>query len=193
MPQFPNWRAAAALLHAQHPADRARARTMLDEVMAQGVEGIPVDVGRSAVLPLVAESIALLEEPCWAGELYEALVPYEGQILVVATPSHAHGAADRFCGMLTPLAGGNLERARAHFDRALDVEHRFRAPALSSRTLYWYGRTLGRHGTADDDWLDAIELLDEARRSVPPPMVDLRRDIERELDRVRRTRMRRAH
>jgi tetratricopeptide (TPR) repeat protein len=67
---------------------------------------------------------------------------------------------DRYTGMLLTLLE-RYDEAEPHFDNALDLEERIKAPPLAARTRYWYARMLlARKAEGDAD--RARALLDDA-------------------------------
>ena len=66
-----------------------------------------------------------------------------------------YGAADRYLGMLASVLG-EAERARAHFEGALELNRRMGAPTWLAHTAYEYARFLLSRGSADRDRADAL-------------------------------------
>jgi hypothetical protein len=171
-PGVPGYRATAAFLLARS-GDCDAAERMLDDLLGEGLHGVRQDASWSVLLAVLAETIALTGAVRHAAEIYEALLPYSGQALVLATGVFCYGAADRFLGMLAPMVvDGGLDVAKACFERGLQVEQRLGAPALKSRSLLWFGRTLAGWGNADDlVW--AVDILADAAAECPPQLCEL--------------------
>jgi DNA-binding NarL/FixJ family response regulator len=64
-----------------------------------------------------------------------------------------YGAADRYLGMLAATLGDG-ERARNHFEHALELNRRMGARTWLAHTAYQYGRLLRSYG--DRDHADAL-------------------------------------
>lgn len=174
-PGLPGYRAAAAFFLARggHAAD---ARSILDDLLGDGLTALRQDASWSVLLALLAEAIALAGATGHAQPVYDALLPYSGQALVMATGVFCYGAADRFLAMLTPLtAGTDGVSAAARYEAAIALERRLAAPALTARSLLWFARTLAGD---DPDW--AGELLADAAAECPPQLGELAQWIAHE-------------
>jgi tetratricopeptide (TPR) repeat protein len=68
------------------------AQQLLRDYLAEGVESLPHDIVYQLCLAMAVEASALLNEPHWAGELYDALAPFSGQLIVNIQCAHCHGA-----------------------------------------------------------------------------------------------------
>jgi hypothetical protein len=171
-PDIPGYRVAAAFFWARS-GDHDAALAMLDDLIGAGLGALRQDASWTLLLALLAETIALTGAARHAQAAYDALVPYRGQAIVVATGVFCYGAVDRFLAMLAPLLdGGGMDAATAFFESALAVERRLEAPALTARTLFWFSRTLASQGGADNlVW--AAELLADAAAECPPQLREL--------------------
>lgn len=174
-PDLPGYRAAAAFFLARS-GQLDEARAILDDLLGDGLAAIRQDASWSVLIALLAEAVALAWATDHAGPVFEALLPYSGQALVMATGVFCYGAADRFLAMLTPLiAGGDARAAVARYEAAIALERRLDAPALTARSLLWFARTTARD---DPDWAD--ELLADAAAECPPQLDELQRWIAHE-------------
>ena len=137
------FRAALALAHAE-AGSAASARRHLGEMLTHA-RRIPQDWLRTCTLTLCAEVTARLGEGELAAVLEELLVPYAGQLVVVATGTHCQGAVDRYRGTLA-LIRGDCEFAERLLSSALVLEEEARATANATRTRVWYARALVQRG-----------------------------------------------
>ncbi|HVL06152.1 MAG TPA: hypothetical protein VM388_09190 [Acidimicrobiales bacterium] len=182
-PTVPGYRAGAAFFLARSRQLDA-ARTVLDELLGHGLHAIRKDASWTVLVALLAEAVILAGASQYAQEVHDALLPYSGQALTMATGVFCYGAADRFIAMLLPLvAGGGAEAAATRFEAALELERRLRAPALSARTLVWFARTMGAE---DPEW--AAELLADAADECPPQLAELQEWIAAERAELARRR-----
>ena len=179
---MPGMVAAIALFHACPGGDPRLAQSILDRLLAGGLDNVPRDMTWVALLALVAETAAFLGDRGTASAVYDELLAYSGEIVVVANGFLCFGAADRYLGMLADLAGHPFAVAERHFDRAEALEEALAAPALVARTRYWYARSLARH----DRRTDALLLLGDAIGDLPDELVGLRSWIRALERRTRR-------
>src|SRR4029077_1769856 len=91
--------------------------------------------------------------------LYPELEPFAGTNVMIGHLVSCYGAADRYLGRLASVLG-EAERARAHFEVALELNRRMGAQTWIAHTAYEYGRFLLSVGSAGRDRADA--LLGEA-------------------------------
>jgi eukaryotic-like serine/threonine-protein kinase len=106
----------------------------------------------SHVLPAMiglAETCAFLADVPRAVEIYKFLLPYSGQNVVGGDGWFCFGPADRALGMLTTTLG-DWEAAERHFEAAMDLNRRTRAPTWQVRTQLAYARMLLRRGDSGD-------------------------------------------
>jgi hypothetical protein len=178
-PDIPGYRVAAAFFLARS-GDHAAALATLDALIGGGIGSLRRDASWTLLLALLAEAIALSGATPHAPAVYDALLPYRGQAVVVATGVFCYGAVDRFLAMLAPFAdAGDGSVATAFFESALALERRLEAPALTARTLLWFARTLAARGGADDlAW--AAELLGDAAAECPVQLCELQEWIAQE-------------
>jgi len=119
-----------------------QARTILLELAPDGFAAIPHDATWSSSLAYLTELTTALGETTAAAALRAQLLPFSGQLLVVAWVVSCLGAADRYIGMLDAVLG-DRDAAAARFDAALALEERAGATALAARTREWRRRLLG--------------------------------------------------
>ena len=181
-PTLAGYRAAAAFFLARSGEIDA-SRAVLGELLSDGLHTIRKDASWTVLVALLAETIVLTGASEYAQEVHDALLPYSGQILTMATGVFCYGSADRFLGMLGPLLAGDTEATATRFEAALDLERRLQAPALSARTLLWFARTV-----ASDDPGWALELLEDAAAECPPQLGELRQWIAGEQAAIHRRR-----
>jgi hypothetical protein len=183
-PGLTGYRAAAAFFLARRGQD-AEARTLLDDILRDGLGAVRQDASWTVLLALLAEAVALSGATGHAQAVYDALLPYSGQALVMATGVFCFGAADRYLAMLEPLvAGGDSGAAAKRYESAIALERQLEAPALTARSLLWFARTM-----AGDDPAWAGELLTDAAAECPPQLCELQQWIaEEQLALTRRRR-----
>ncbi|MGD0595754.1 MAG: AAA family ATPase [Acidimicrobiales bacterium] len=148
---------ASALVEAGEPDE---AGSVLSDLTRDDFAAVRRDVTWSGELSVLAEVCLAVGDRTAAAALYEELVPFAGQVLVVAWGVYCPGAADRYLGGLAGLLG-RPEDLDARFAAALELEGSIGATALAARTRVWWARGLidrGRPGDASR----ARELLEEA-------------------------------
>ena len=155
-PAIPAWRAALALLLLEEDRpDEARA-----ELEAVEVAALPRDANWLIAVTLLAEVAGALHDAGRAEELYEALLPYAGRVVVVGRAATSNGSASRLLGLLA-AAMKRWDAAEAHFADAMTMHERMRSRPWRARTLVaWAEMLLARR--AKGDKARARELLADA-------------------------------
>jgi len=153
---LPAWRAAAAFaLIESGRADEAR-----ELARAEDFQSIPWDDTWSTAMFFWANVCSRLRALDRAGELYELLAPFSGQLA-------SAGGGDVFGSIAWALGAlaTTLERydqAEDHFAAAAEIEERLGAPFFLARTHAGWARALIARGRPED--LDrAAPMLDQAR------------------------------
>lgn len=132
-PSLVSWQAALAYLLLEY-GDPEEARELLhahrDHV--EHVVGLPRDF--RVTVDLFGEVAARLGERSAARTLYDALLPWDGQQIVVGPSVAVDGCASRTLGLLAHALGAH-QRAEAHFVRAIEADTAFGArPAVAYAT-----------------------------------------------------------
>ncbi len=148
------WRAGAALaLIEAGREDEAR-----ELALAEDFQSVPWDLVWSTAMLLWADACSRLRVPDRAGELYELLAPFSGQLVVAA--AHVSGSFSWALGRLAATLE-RYEQAEEHFAAAAEIEERFGAPLLLARTHAGWARALLARGQPED--LDrAQQMLEQA-------------------------------
>jgi class 3 adenylate cyclase len=139
---------AMLTLAALETGDEELAFSSLDALAVAGFDR-PGDETRSgAALGMLVEVAARRGTAEYADALADLLEPFRGSLLAIVLGLSATGAADRALGMLDTLRG-RFTDADAAFERALALETRMRAHALTPRTRYWHAWSLLRRADAE--------------------------------------------
>jgi hypothetical protein len=129
--QYPNRRAYRAalgiLLIETGRADEAR-----QHVETLRLAEVPEDVDWLLTTSLLADVYASLRDTGRSSELYELLLPYEASNIVIGFAASCDGPVSRLLGRLAAVTERPHEAAR-HFERALAMAERLRAPLLKAR------------------------------------------------------------
>lgn len=134
------------------------AAALLADLAADDLAQIPRDTTFSASLAQLAGVAAAVGDAKAAAAVHRALLPYAGQLVVVAWGVFCYGAADRHLALCASLLG-RADEAEERFAAAVALEESVGGVALASRTRYWWGRSaLGRGDTQR-----ARSLLEAAR------------------------------
>lgn len=159
---------AARILAAlgQHAEAAAELDRLLPPVLAaSGPRWLGAVTDLSAVAAEVSDRAA-------AAQLYEALRPYAGRLVVWGGANFVNGPASYFLGLLATQLG-KADLAVAHFGDAIDMAERIGAQALA-RILVAFGDALASRG-GDGDEQQAADLqrraLDIARRLDLTPLL----------------------
>jgi class 3 adenylate cyclase len=155
-PGIPAWRTAQVSLAARS-GDHDLARRELDRVGAGDFAALPKDVNWFPAMSLMGEAIALIGDAARAPRVYEALLPYEGLVIVIARAAACNGPVDRVLGMLAQTAG-RMEDAERHFGKAVEIATRMGdRPGMALSGLGLAELLLERDEPSDRE--RAIELL----------------------------------
>jgi tetratricopeptide (TPR) repeat protein len=139
---LPGWRAGAALaLIESGREDEAR-----ELLLAEDFQSVPWDQAWSVAMFSWADACSRLRVVDRAGELYELLEPYAGQLVVVTL------VFGSFAWALGTLATTRerYEEAEGHFASAAEIETRLGAPLFLARTHASWARALIARGRPED-------------------------------------------
>ena len=142
-------RTALALIHAAD-GDRARATEHIAMLRRRRPSGLDrLGWGAPLALRHLAETAVLLGDRALAADLLPVLDGHAGTMLVSFAGVTVDGAADRAIGQVL-LALDRPGEAVDRLDAAHDLERRFAADALVTRTAYWRARALRARGAPGD-------------------------------------------
>jgi tetratricopeptide (TPR) repeat protein len=147
------WPAAVALVEAtagELGAARSRLKEFVADLDALDFSGVWV-----AALIALTEVARVTGERDAAAILCDRLEPYADTLCVVSLNLSELGPVSRAVGVVATMTG-DLERAEAHFRRALEVSERIGAPPHVARTSVDYARMLLERGSPAD-----VEHADE--------------------------------
>ncbi|HTJ91804.1 MAG TPA: AAA family ATPase [Pararobbsia sp.] len=126
----------------------AQARDNFDRLVNSEF-GIPVDSRRLITLTYLAEVAARLQDAGRAERIYDLLLPFRDQVVLVPVFTLCCGSAARYLGMLAHALGdGSL--AEEHFEYALQLDERLRAWPWLAHDRYEYALMLSARGNAED-------------------------------------------
>lgn len=199
-PGTPAWRCALAHLYAELGKDD-EARAELERAFAHDLRDFPEDTAWLSSLTMLAAACTRLRDSKRATLLYDLLLPYAGQCVVVGGGIGFNGAVAHYLGLLA-AALGRWDDAARHFETALATHARLDAPPWLAQTRYSFARTLLARGRADDrqralelsrragataEELGMARLTEQCRRLLDrgapaPPVGNL---TEREIDVLR--------
>ena len=124
---------AVALLDA---GKAERALAILTELAPDDLAAVPRDTTWSTSLAYLTEVCTVAGDRDAAAALREHLLPFSGQLLVVAWTVSCLGAADRYIGMLDVVLGERSD-AEERFEAAVALEESAGATALADQTRRW--------------------------------------------------------
>jgi hypothetical protein len=159
------WRPALAVLLAEIgdvEAARRELKALIDADLGANLRG-GIGVGG---LTYAADACALIEDAALAAPIYEQLLVFEGQNMVIGSAVACYGAADRMLGALATVMR-QWDDAERHLENALVLNRRLGAPTWIAHTLYERARLTLRRGRPRELELARVrasEALDAARR-----------------------------
>jgi len=136
----PATRAALALMYAEI-GDLAPSRVQFECLAANHFSDLPREVNYVNCLDLLAQACALLGDTERAALLYELLLPYSQQVVVIGFGEACHGAVARSLGLLARTLGRWVEAGR-HFEDAIAINTRLGAGPYLARTYQQYAELL---------------------------------------------------
>jgi tetratricopeptide (TPR) repeat protein len=156
---MPAWRSALALLYGELGRE-GEARQELDRMATHNFADLLRDNSWLITMALLADVCHALAEVRGALTLYDLLLPYARQNIVVGDATACIGSVSRYLGLLaTTLA--RWDDAEDHFAEALARNTRLGARPFLARTQYEYAAMLlARHQPRDQE--KALTLLDGA-------------------------------
>jgi eukaryotic-like serine/threonine-protein kinase len=168
---IPGWYSVLALLLAE-TGRPDEARETIGALAADDFRGLPRDGIWLGAVGYLAEAAAVIGDATHAAALYGLLEPFADRNVAVGYAATCAGSASRHLGLLAGLLGRHDE-AVAHFETALAMNERMRAPALVARTQVEMARALAQVPGGRDR---AAELLEagsaEARQLGLPRLVE---------------------
>jgi tetratricopeptide (TPR) repeat protein len=156
------WRAALANVFC-HLDRKDDARREFERLAADQFAHVPSAPERLLTLALLAEACVFLNDERHAGELHNRLFAYAGHHAIGGAVV-SFGAVDRYLGLLAQTMG-QYQRARGHFQAALEVNRRMGALPWTAHTQHEYAQLLLDHGEPKERPA-ALQLLSEALEGV---------------------------
>jgi class 3 adenylate cyclase len=155
-PGIPAWRTGVITLAAR-TGEIELAKRELEGFAGDDFSALPRDVNWTAGMSLMGEAVALIGDVDRAERAYDVLLPYEGQVIVVARAVGCNGPIDRVLGLLAQTMG-RLDDAERHLGNAVEIATRMNdRPAMALCGLALAEVLLERD--RDNDRELAIELL----------------------------------
>jgi DNA-binding SARP family transcriptional activator len=174
-PKLVTWRCALAEIHAQL-GHTAQARQELEALARDDFTDIPRDALWLSNVATLGEVVAFLGDTLRARRLYKLLMPYADRC-VVTYALLSRGSASRPLGLLATTMSRYGDAAR-HFEHALEVNIKIKAPIWAARTQHDYARMLLERDRAGDN--------DRARTLLTGALATAERlGLETLVDRVR--------
>jgi predicted ATPase len=155
-PLIPVYRAFLALVYREQDR-REEARVVFDEVAADGFASLPDDANRPWLLVNLAEVCCYLNDEPRAAILYEKLLPLAEYCIVFGVASGSTGSASAPLGALATTLG-RFDDAERHFEDAIAMNGKLRAPTWVAEAQLGYARMLLTRG-APGNREHALELL----------------------------------
>ena len=121
-PGIPAWRGGLITLAARS-GDSELAQRELERFAGDDFSAIPRDVNWTAGMSLLGEAIAMIGDTDRAERAYDELLPYAGQVIVVARAVGCNGPIDRVLGLLAQVLGRTAEAER-HLGNAVEIATR---------------------------------------------------------------------
>ncbi len=158
-PAVPAWRCALANLYSQLGRE-AEARKEFERLAESDFDDLPQDGNWLIGISLLCGVCAFLGDTRRAAILYDLLLPFAGQNVVIGLAVSCVGSASLYLG----IVAGTMcrwEEAEEHFEDALDSNARLGArPSVAQTQRVYAGMLLARDKPGDRE--KALELLTQA-------------------------------
>ncbi|MEE8370145.1 MAG: adenylate/guanylate cyclase domain-containing protein, partial [Dehalococcoidia bacterium] len=155
----PAWKGAQALVRCDTGRD-AEARELFDELASIDFRAIPQDWILLAALSNLICVASHFEDAERARILYDLLLPYGDQFIVIGDAVLYWGSVAGYLGIAAATAK-DWEAAEEHFKAALEAEQRCRAWPFLARSQYEYAAMLAERDEGEDR-TKALGLVNEA-------------------------------
>jgi len=153
------WRPGLALIYCEI-GDKARAQQEFEQLAIKDFADLPKDSLWLTSLSYLADTCAFLGEAEKAKVLYQLLLPYSRQAVVVGNSITCNGAVSRSLALLAAV-GSDWDGAEAHFQHAIEFnEHLQAIPWLAQTRCQYAAMLLQRRGP--EDIVRADQLLIKA-------------------------------
>ncbi|MCH8919893.1 MAG: hypothetical protein IIA23_04200, partial [Chloroflexi bacterium] len=158
-PAVPVWRVVLALIHSQLGRE-AEARREFERLAGNEFADLPRDENWLPGLCLLCSVCAFLGDTRRAASLYDLLLPYAGQNVVVGAAIFCLGSASLYLGLVAATMS-RWEAATQQFEDALEMNTRMGARSYAAQTQQAYAdMLLTRDEPGDRE--KALELLASA-------------------------------
>jgi len=147
-PQIPLIRASLALSYQQQDR-REEARAVFDELAADGFASLPNDMSGPGSLEILADVCYYLNDGPRAAILYERLLPVAEYCIVLGIAAVCTGSASAPLGGLAAVLG-RFDDAERHFEDAIEMNRKLRAPTWVAEAQLGYARMLLVRATPGD-------------------------------------------
>jgi len=153
------WSPGLALVYAEL-GDETAARNEFEKLAYGDFAGIPHDSLWQTCLSFLSDVCAFLGDPERAAALYDLVLPYAAQTIVVGNSVACNGAASRHLGQLATVLE-QWDTAEQHFQHAIEFNTKLRALPWLACTRHQYARMLLARG-GPGDLEQASSLLTDA-------------------------------
>lgn len=160
-PSIPTFRAGLALAYCE--AGRVEAGRDQFELLASGGFDLPFDWTWLTGMSLLADTCTFLKDDAGASVLYDRLLPFAHQLVVVGIGQFCLGSVSRSLAVLA-AATRRWDDAEGHFEEALAVNERIGARTFLVRTQRAYAAMLLDRNRPDDA-ARARELIRRASKT----------------------------
>ncbi|MCH8921243.1 MAG: adenylate/guanylate cyclase domain-containing protein [Chloroflexi bacterium] len=155
----PAWKTAQALVRC-YTGREAEARELFDQLATNDFQDIPRDWLLLAALSTLVHVARHLKDAERARILYDLLLPYGDQFIVIGDAVLYWGSVATVLGMAAATAK-DWEAAEEHFKAAIEAEERCRAWPYLARSQHLYAYMLAERDEGEDK-AKALELVNEA-------------------------------
>ena len=158
-PAVPAFRCSLASLYSELGRE-ADARTEFERLAASDFSDLPYDGNWLIGITLLCDVCAFLRDANRAAILYDLLLPYASQNVLIGLPVSCVGSASRSLGLLAATMS-RWDQAERHFENALQMHTRMGARPWLAQTRHDYADMLLRRD-AKGDREKALVLLTKA-------------------------------
>jgi tetratricopeptide (TPR) repeat protein len=146
-PQIPGYRIALAQVYAQQER-REETRAVFDELARDDFAILPDQTVRPAMLVDLTDACCYLADRARAAALYEMMLPLADRSVVLAAIVCTGSASTQLGALATTL--GRFDDAERHFEDAIAMNRKLRAPTWVAEAQLGYGDMLLRRARPGD-------------------------------------------
>ncbi len=128
-------------------------------ILERGLDKLPEDNLWLTTMAMLSSVAGHLGERKGSREIYDAMMPYRGTMVVAGNATACFGSVEHYLGVCAALFG-DFAAAETHFGQALETHRKIGAPPMETITLWAHANSIARGSQRNRD--RAATMFDEA-------------------------------